>query len=60
MEDLHIDVLEGSGCEVGKLFERWKDVHPRAIIKQLHYSTCYTDLGVGVANSVLIEYTEES
>ena len=65
MEELHVDVLEGSSYSDGKkyiekMFEQWKRAHPRAHIKQLHYSTCYVDPGTGVANSVLIEYTEES
>ena len=65
MEELHIDVLEGSSYRegdkyVGKLFELWKNSHPRAHIKQLHYSTCYVNPGQGVKQSILIEYTEES
>ena len=65
MEELHIDAIQGTGTTIGKLFEEWKGTHPRAHIKQLHYSTfhtdCYTDVrAVGMINSVLIEYTEES
>lgn len=60
MEELHIDAIQGTGTTIRKLFEEWKDAHPRAHIKQLHYSTCYRTYGGGVADSVLIEYTEES
>ena len=57
MEELHIYTLAGSDIE--HKFEERKGAHPRAHIKQLHYSTCYRSYG-GVADSVLIEYTEES
>ena len=64
MEELHIDAIQGTGTTIGKLFEEWKISHPRAHVKQLHYSTCYVNRyvnpGQGVKNSVLIEYTEES
>lgn len=61
MEELHVDVIEGSDGSIRRLFEEWKDAHPRAHIKQLHYSTCYrSTYGGGVAHSVLIEYTEEN
>lgn len=65
MEELHVDVLEGSGWNksseyIGKLFNEWKNIHSRARIKQLHYSTCYVNPGQGVKQSILIEYTEES
>ena len=60
MEELHIDVIQGTVTTIGKLFEEWKGAHPRAHIKQLHYSTCYRAYGnCGVVNGVLIEYTEE-
>lgn len=59
MEELHVDVIHGSSGNIRKLFEEWKDAHPRTHIKQLHYSTCYRSYG-GVADSVLIEYIEES
>ncbi len=65
MEELHVDILDGSGWNegreyIGKLFDKWKNAHPRTHIKQLHYSTCYVNPGQGIKHSVLIEYTEES
>ena len=39
MEELHIYTLSGSDIE--HKFEEWKGAHPRAHIKQLHYSTCF-------------------